>query len=877
MLHLGELGDATDAMIVALDESVERPQQQRIFKTQARLPLDDFPLPAYHLIQTYRYMMLPIQWSSGCPYTCEFCDIPAMYGRVPRFKSAARLLAELTVLAQQDFLGAVFFVDDNLVGNKTALRSVLPQIVAWQRRSGYKLRFVGECTLNIAAEPNLLQQLRDARFTDFYFGIESPDPNALVAIDKKHNLRLPLGVAIETIHSYGLGVHAGFILGLDSDTPDTPEKILRFVEDNNIPMPIINLLYAPPKTELRRRLELEGRILPPAEATVSNVKFKEPNEVVYARWRSVTAAAYAPQGAFRRFRHQAKFTYGHRLPAKLLRSQVTWRTLPYLLYAARCLTISRLRILACGPLPRGACKAGTSLAKCQSPGGLDMLRTNLNPSTHLVKRAAAGFSFLALWALGLAAGPTGCGDGLVAGQTYRPDGLAPLYGEDCEQADGTYILGYSSAEGGDQSAMDADLALIKSAGGTVLGNYTPHIAMAVAEIPPAVLPQLRKNTGLAYVSKNCKYQPQSVGLARVPWGLDRIDQRQRPSDYVYQMAGTGRGVDVYVVDTGIFVEHPDFGGRAHKLYNAIKDGRDAGDCEGHGTEVAALIGGLDHGVAKEANLYSVRVVDCAGIATDATIADGLQFAIATHAASGRPAVINLSIAQSMLGKAASQALDDASRAGILVVAAAGNFGVDACTHFPAARPLGVISERDPEPIVVGVIDEDDQAVQSGVSRRALIKFDYGSCIDVFAPGARVQTISHLDTTREIVDSGTSLAAAHVSGVAAIYLEKFARATPAQIKQAIIDQATPGVVLGAAAPNPRLAYSIPEVLGARSSLRAIQLAGTYPTRPAVSRGEVFEDTSCVVPTMSLCSSPSGKDPFPMRLIPGCRRNHERIVQ
>ena len=199
ILHVGELGDATERLFQQLDRTVERPAAQIVYETRERLALDSTRLPAYDLIDLSRYFVLNIQWSSGCPFTCEFCDIPALYGRNPRYKSPARLLAELDALVEKHPLGGVYFVDDNFIGNRRAARELLGHLVEWQRGNGYQLRFATECTLDLAGEPEILALMREACFTDVFFGIESPDEQTLKAIDKPQNVRAPMLDAIRRI------------------------------------------------------------------------------------------------------------------------------------------------------------------------------------------------------------------------------------------------------------------------------------------------------------------------------------------------------------------------------------------------------------------------------------------------------------------------------------------------------------------------------------------------------------------------------------------------------------------------------------------------------------------------------------------------------
>ena len=481
-----------------------------------------------------------------------------------------------------------------------------------------------------------------------------------------------------------------------------------------------------------------------------------------------------------------------------------------------------------------------------------MNRRNVTDSFHVQNPSFSRFLRRALCVLALSSVP-GCGQGLQLGtepDDPEPEGPAVVY-ETCDAADdGTYLLGYRKAVAGDESALLASMNAIQQAGGTIRSSYFPQIPMVAATLPPSAVAKLRDDPGILSISRNCRHRLQSGSLARVPWGLDRIDQRSPTLDYVYQMPGTGNGVDVYVVDSGIYTEHPQFGGRASKLYKAagIMDTRGADDCSGHGTIVAGIIGGLDYGVAKEARLLSVRVADCDGLTNDMWITEGIQQAIIHHQANLlRPGVINLSLAQEKLSLAASNAVKAAVGAGLLVVGAAGNFGKNACDHFPAAAPDAMgLPKRDPNVLVAGVVNEQDQALRSAVVNNELLQFDYGDCIDLYAPGINIRSAGapgpNTAPRGETVSSGTSLAAAHVTGVVALYLERFPRSTPNQIKQAVRQQATGGVVTGAPAPGALLVFN-----GNSSSFppRAIQLAMPVAYQAVQSRGEVWHETSFVV--------------------------------
>src|SRR3989440_2621717 len=303
-LHIGELGDATDQLIARLDASVSRPPAQLRLETKERLPLQDFPIPAYDLIPLKNYLMLTIQFSSGCPYLCEFCDIPNLYGRQPRLKTAQQITAELdAMLRQKGHPPVVYFVDDNFIGNRKAARDMLPHLVAWQKQHGYPLQFVCEATLNIAKQEEILALMQAAFFLGLFVGIETPEADALKAMRKSQNNAVPMIESIRTLNRYGLEVTSGIILGLDTDSDDTEARLKDFIELSQIPMLTINLLQALPKTALWNRLHVAGR-LDQDPALESNVRFLRPYPEVIAMWRRCIAYANDPERLFARFTHQ---------------------------------------------------------------------------------------------------------------------------------------------------------------------------------------------------------------------------------------------------------------------------------------------------------------------------------------------------------------------------------------------------------------------------------------------------------------------------------------------------------------------------------------------------------------------------------------------
>lgn len=325
-LHIGELGDATDQLIEILARDVTRPANQIVLMTKVRRDLTDFPVPAYELANIPRYFLGNIQFSSGCPYTCEFCDIPGLYGRVPRMKTPQQVIAELDKLVACGVAGSVYFVDDNFVANRRALKELLPHLVDWQKRNGYGVGLACEATLNIARSPEILELMRQAGFITIFCGIETPDPGALVAIDKEHNMHLPILDAVRAINDHGMEVVSGIILGLDTDTQETGTKLIEFIEKSKIPMLTINLLQALPRTPLWDRLKAEDRLRHDDDLE-SNVAFRMPYETVLSMWRESMTKAYEPAALFARYEHYIHATFVNRLKRPLSRQRLSPRNI----------------------------------------------------------------------------------------------------------------------------------------------------------------------------------------------------------------------------------------------------------------------------------------------------------------------------------------------------------------------------------------------------------------------------------------------------------------------------------------------------------------------------------------------------------------------
>ena len=224
------------------------------------------PIPRFDLLELDAYDSMSVQFSRGCPFNCEFCDIIVLYGRKPRTKKPEQLIAELQYLHDLGWRRSIFLVDDNFIGNKRNAKMLLPLIRTWQEERGYPFSFATEASVDLADDEEMMRMMHDARFESVFLGIETPDEASLETARKIQNTRNPLDAAVDRITANGLRVMAGFIIGFDGEKAGAGRRIVDFVTRTGIPAAMMGMLQALPKTALWARLEREGRLIQDEDA-----------------------------------------------------------------------------------------------------------------------------------------------------------------------------------------------------------------------------------------------------------------------------------------------------------------------------------------------------------------------------------------------------------------------------------------------------------------------------------------------------------------------------------------------------------------------------------------------------------------------------------
>lgn len=376
----------------------------------------------------------------------------------------------------------------------------------------------------------------------------------------------------------------------------------------------------------------------------------------------------------------------------------------------------------------------------------------------------------------------------------------------------------------------AEAARLRGQGYSVRHTYSNVLQGVAVDLPTAAVQGLSRSTSVQLIEADGVVTA-SAAQSGATWGLDRSDQRTLPLNGSFSYPDSaGQGVNAYILDTGVLSSHVDFSGRVRSGFTSISDGRGTEDCNGHGTHVAGTVAGTTWGLAKKANIIPVRVLDCAGSGTWSGVLAGMDW-VAANAV--KPAVANMS-----LGGGAISAIDTAvanmHSSGVTVVVAAGNSSDNACNYSPARAGVA---------ITVGATTSTDARASYS---------NFGSCLDIFAPGSSIRSAWYTSSTATNTISGTSMASPHVAGAAALLLGGNGAFTPAQVRGALVASATPNVVTSAEVGSPNMLLFVDSG------------SGSTPTTTIAPTTTAAPTTTTAAPTTTI--APTTTTPVPTTIAP-----------
>jgi radical SAM superfamily enzyme YgiQ (UPF0313 family) len=288
-------------------KDLENGQARHVYSADHWADIEKTPVPQWALVDTKKYASMNIQYSRGCPFNCEFCNITVLYGQKPRTKSRRQIVTELSRLYRIGWKGSVFFVDDNFIGNKAKLKKdVLPGISRWMSKLRYPFAFATEASINLADDPELMQFMVRAGFDTVFVGIETPEENSLAECNKFQNRNRDLMACVKTIQRSGLQVQGGFIVGFDNDPPSIFDRLTRFIQESGIVTAMVGLLNAPRGTRLYERLIKEGRLLSDISGDHMDLSMnfipKMNQEILLSGYRRILDTIYSPKCYYERVR-----------------------------------------------------------------------------------------------------------------------------------------------------------------------------------------------------------------------------------------------------------------------------------------------------------------------------------------------------------------------------------------------------------------------------------------------------------------------------------------------------------------------------------------------------------------------------------------------
>tara|TARA_Y100000310_G_scaffold345823_1_gene470544 strand:- start:5731 stop:7206 length:1476 start_codon:yes stop_codon:yes gene_type:complete len=293
---------------------------KKVYTSLERPDVTNTPLPDWSLINMKAYSSMAVQYSRGCPFNCEFCDIIIMNGRVPRTKTPEQLVGEMQALKNANWKGPVFIVDDNFIGNRGTVKKMLPSLIQWQKENKYPFPLITEASTNLADDEKLMQMMSAANFYKVFLGIETPNPESLKECSKVQNLKGSLVENVKKIQAHGMQVLGGFIVGFDSDTENIFQTQIDFIQEVGVVTAMVGILSALPQTRLWHRLKDEGRLVEDAtgENTDGTINFipKMGKEKLIEGYHAILKSIYSRKQYYKRINNLLK-VYKHTVKMKL--------------------------------------------------------------------------------------------------------------------------------------------------------------------------------------------------------------------------------------------------------------------------------------------------------------------------------------------------------------------------------------------------------------------------------------------------------------------------------------------------------------------------------------------------------------------------------
>jgi radical SAM superfamily enzyme YgiQ (UPF0313 family) len=303
-LFLGEAEEIFPGFL----EDLEGGKLKKFYKAEKFPSIANTPVPDWSLINISKYNSMCIQYSRGCPFNCEFCDIIKLNGRTPRTKSSEQLVAELDALLENGYKGGIFFVDDNFIGNRKRLKDeILPEIIKWQEKNNFPFLFNTQTSIDLADDDKLLELMIKAGFVTVFIGIETPDAESLEECNKLQNKKTDMMAAVKKIQNAGIEIQAGFIVGFDSDNPSIFARQIEFIQKSGIVTAMVGVLTALPKTKLYQRLSDTGRLLKDTSSSntrdsVLNFIPKMDKKILLDGYRNIVKTIYSPKDYYERIK-----------------------------------------------------------------------------------------------------------------------------------------------------------------------------------------------------------------------------------------------------------------------------------------------------------------------------------------------------------------------------------------------------------------------------------------------------------------------------------------------------------------------------------------------------------------------------------------------